>query len=205
MICKDKLSLCTPQKHKGSASRPGRFIRGNIHPCPMNRRLCGALRPVWREKIFLHRESRTTGFMPEDYMWNLKDKTLLHTATHRTALTLPYRRKALAVCAPSSHLKGRGSSPERTCSCPNADTDERQVLDYKAYRTAGGSWTAELMCGPRQMETNQTNSPGNWFTGVFIPRSVIRLVIQQIGREVTVADLYSGSGRFEYRPDTERV
>jgi len=46
MICKDKLSLCTPQKHKGLASRPGRFIRGNIHPYPMNRRLCGALRPV---------------------------------------------------------------------------------------------------------------------------------------------------------------
>lgn len=61
------------------------------------------------------------------------------------------------------------------------------------------------MCCPRQMETNKTNSPGNGFTGVSIPRSVIRLVIQQIGREATVADLYSGSARFEFRPDTDRV
>jgi hypothetical protein len=37
--------------------------------------------------------------MPEEHMWNLTDKSLLHAATHRTTLRHSYRTRALAVCA----------------------------------------------------------------------------------------------------------
>jgi hypothetical protein len=80
VICKDKLSLCTTRRHKGSASRPGRFIQGNIHPYPTNRRLWGLevrSRHFWRtEEIFPQAQPWTIVYKPEDYMWNLKDKTV---------------------------------------------------------------------------------------------------------------------------------
>ena len=104
---------------------------------------------------------------PHPYAPNLKEKILPHATTCTNVLapkesTCSLRTTALFPRA--WRVMDQAPNVHVLAPVPVMITDKPWTTSYKAYRTAGGSWTAELTCYQRQMETNKTNSPGNWFT-----------------------------------------